>query len=277
MYRALFFFFQAEDGIRDLTVTGVQTCALPISRRRRSRPGAGRAGQPAGADSPARAHHHTATPGARGAWRRRVPLLNLASRCHRRARPGAARSPAARSTRTRGEPAPAGGGLRHQYTRAGTRHRAARGRRRRGKRPDRGAGHRGSPRGGSAAPQARRRSARGGEQPMTANRLVTLYSPGLAIAGPLVLLAVLSADPRGVHQLLEIGVILVAAVALRGLQIPLSKYSYLTQTGFVALTGSLLVGLPAPALAISASVLLADWLLHKKMFRAALVNLGRER
>src|SRR2546427_5030872 len=42
------FFFQAEDGIRYLTVTGVQTCALPISRpirvaRRRGtvpRPGA---------------------------------------------------------------------------------------------------------------------------------------------------------------------------------------------------------------------------------------------
>src|SRR3989475_1670542 len=42
------FFFQAEDGIRDLTVTGVQTCALPIFRRavrsarsrpRRARPG----------------------------------------------------------------------------------------------------------------------------------------------------------------------------------------------------------------------------------------------
>src|SRR5688572_33221621 len=29
------FFFQAEDGIRDLTVTGVQTCALPISSTRR--------------------------------------------------------------------------------------------------------------------------------------------------------------------------------------------------------------------------------------------------
>src|SRR6266496_4869968 len=28
-----FFFFQAEDGIRDLYVTGVQTCALPISGR----------------------------------------------------------------------------------------------------------------------------------------------------------------------------------------------------------------------------------------------------
>src|SRR2546428_6859154 len=28
------FFFQAEDGIRDLIVTGVQTCALPISGAR---------------------------------------------------------------------------------------------------------------------------------------------------------------------------------------------------------------------------------------------------
>src|SRR2546430_11372443 len=32
------FFFQAEDGIRDLTVTGVQTCALPILRLDRRRP-----------------------------------------------------------------------------------------------------------------------------------------------------------------------------------------------------------------------------------------------
>src|SRR5690554_3764135 len=28
----VFFFFQAEDGIRDADVTGVQTCALPISK-----------------------------------------------------------------------------------------------------------------------------------------------------------------------------------------------------------------------------------------------------
>src|SRR2546429_7765546 len=31
MCRSKFFFFQAEDGIRDVAVTGVQTCALPIS------------------------------------------------------------------------------------------------------------------------------------------------------------------------------------------------------------------------------------------------------
>src|SRR3989449_1663041 len=41
------FFFQAEDGIRDVAVTGVQTCALPISRAphahgRRESPGAAR-------------------------------------------------------------------------------------------------------------------------------------------------------------------------------------------------------------------------------------------
>src|SRR5215203_6667132 len=34
----VFFFFQAEDGIRDIGVTGVQTCALPISFGPRSRP-----------------------------------------------------------------------------------------------------------------------------------------------------------------------------------------------------------------------------------------------
>src|SRR5712664_1702572 len=34
LYFFFFFFFQAEDGIRDLIVTGVQTCALPISAAR---------------------------------------------------------------------------------------------------------------------------------------------------------------------------------------------------------------------------------------------------
>src|SRR5699024_11699660 len=33
IYVSAYFFFQAEDGIRDRNVTGVQTCALPISVR----------------------------------------------------------------------------------------------------------------------------------------------------------------------------------------------------------------------------------------------------
>src|SRR6266568_9671518 len=41
IYNFFFFFFQAEDGIRDGTVTGVQTCALPIC---------GPAGGPASSD-----------------------------------------------------------------------------------------------------------------------------------------------------------------------------------------------------------------------------------
>src|SRR2546429_1442877 len=36
VHQFLFFFFQAEDGIRDVAVTGVQTCALPISRCQRT-------------------------------------------------------------------------------------------------------------------------------------------------------------------------------------------------------------------------------------------------
>src|SRR5256884_2439307 len=60
--RSVFFFFQAEDGIRDVAVTGVQTCALPIFR-----------GAPEGHQSPGRRR-------ARGA---REP----APRRHRAARP----------------------------------------------------------------------------------------------------------------------------------------------------------------------------------------------
>src|SRR2546422_10721214 len=47
-----FFFFQAEDGIRDVAVTGVQTCALPISRRAHDagRPRSGREGGAKGMD-----------------------------------------------------------------------------------------------------------------------------------------------------------------------------------------------------------------------------------
>src|SRR2546426_2952720 len=38
MYFFSFFFFQAEDGIRDYKVTGVQTCALPICITHSTRP-----------------------------------------------------------------------------------------------------------------------------------------------------------------------------------------------------------------------------------------------
>src|SRR3712207_8876125 len=75
-----FFFFKAEDGIRDIGVTGVQTCALPILKTkppqqpkppRRSSAGrslpAARRDAPSGADVP---HVDSAMPGARSEERR---------------------------------------------------------------------------------------------------------------------------------------------------------------------------------------------------------------
>src|SRR3989442_10753603 len=60
-----FFFFQAEDGIRDADVTGVQTCALPISPSPLATdPRPGRAGTPPTppCSSGARGHRTSAPP-----------------------------------------------------------------------------------------------------------------------------------------------------------------------------------------------------------------------
>src|SRR3712207_8100116 len=46
--RVSFFFFQAEDGIRDIGVTGVQTCALPICSRPHPFVAPAKAGAPGG-------------------------------------------------------------------------------------------------------------------------------------------------------------------------------------------------------------------------------------
>ncbi len=111
---------------------------------------------------------------------------------------------------------------------------------------------------------------------MTIQRFVVIYSQGLAYAGLVLLATVLAADPRWLHQIPEIIVLLGACIALRGLHIPLSKYSYLTQTGLAALAGSLLVGLPAAAIAVAGGTAITDWTWHRKPLRVAWINLGRE-
>src|SRR5437764_3940785 len=76
-----FFFFQAEDGIRDTSVTGVQTCALPIS-----------SGLRALSASPGRSDRRRSARGARGpgprrrsqrAASRRASPLRAGGRCAR--------------------------------------------------------------------------------------------------------------------------------------------------------------------------------------------------
>src|SRR5205823_9232012 len=83
-----FFFFQAEDGIRDKLVTGVQTCALPISgpppwppcssngagspppRRRTSNAGCGRGSATGGPPAPPRTPRRGPRSRSAGRWRR---------------------------------------------------------------------------------------------------------------------------------------------------------------------------------------------------------------
>src|SRR3712207_8586910 len=66
----VFFFFQAEDGIRDIGVTGVQTCALPISRgRSRPIPARTRASRSAPPAELVRAARRSSRPGAAAAGR----------------------------------------------------------------------------------------------------------------------------------------------------------------------------------------------------------------
>jgi methyl-accepting chemotaxis protein len=111
---------------------------------------------------------------------------------------------------------------------------------------------------------------------MNLSRFVNLYSQGLAWVGSTVLLAVLAVDRRWLGQIPQIVVLFGCAVALRGLHVQLSKYSYLTQTGLVALSGSVLVGVPATALAIAGAALVADAAWLRKPIRVAWINLGRE-
>ena len=111
---------------------------------------------------------------------------------------------------------------------------------------------------------------------MSISRFVALYSQALAWFGTALLFAVLMADQRWLGQLPELVLLFGCAVALRGLSVPLSKYSYLTQTALVGVAGSLLVGVPATALAIGAATLVTDSLWQRKPMRVAWINLGRE-
>src|SRR2546427_10459032 len=101
-----FFFFQAEDGIRDLTVTGVQTCALPIwhgqeggsaqGKRQRAKAGKRLRGEeesshgenghrrmPPASTAGARKHGHAASTNGRWRQRRRKVLAGSARRVAR--------------------------------------------------------------------------------------------------------------------------------------------------------------------------------------------------
>jgi methyl-accepting chemotaxis protein len=98
----------------------------------------------------------------------------------------------------------------------------------------------------------------------------------LAIGGPAIVAATLVLDPRWILQPWLAAIVAVAVAGLRSAPIRLSKFSYLTQTGAVALVAAVSVPAPSAALGIYLGALAADWGILRKPPWAALVNAGRE-
>src|SRR5207249_6024826 len=82
-WRVFFFFFQAEDGIRDRNVTGVQTCALPISRRTTKAPP-----RPAPRAAPRTWARTTWWETSRSGWRTGSEERRVGKECRARRSPG---------------------------------------------------------------------------------------------------------------------------------------------------------------------------------------------
>ena len=106
--------------------------------------------------------------------------------------------------------------------------------------------------------------------------VVGTYPPAVAVIGGIVLaLQVLLMPPSVSTWPLIVGLIVVVTV-LRRFVVPLSKYSYLSFTSFVALAASLLSGPVITNLALVGGVLAGDWGWARKSWRAAAINGGRE-
>ncbi|MBI1723520.1 MAG: GAF domain-containing protein [Gemmatimonadetes bacterium] len=111
--------------------------------------------------------------------------------------------------------------------------------------------------------------------PIRVGTLVTAYPAVLAVAGGLVLAGAVALHPQ--PQSWPVVLLLVAAATvLRRYAVSLSKFSYLSLTSFVGLTGSVLFGAAPTLLAMATACLAGDWGWLRKPWRAATINAGRE-
>jgi methyl-accepting chemotaxis protein len=106
--------------------------------------------------------------------------------------------------------------------------------------------------------------------------LVRGYPPALAGVGVAVLAAALALDSDAMLAWRAVLPITVVTAAVRRYAIPLSKYSYLSFTGFVAMSGSVLAGAGPTMLGLTLGTLAGDWLWLRKPVVAAVINAGRE-
>jgi methyl-accepting chemotaxis protein len=98
----------------------------------------------------------------------------------------------------------------------------------------------------------------------------------MAYGGLAVLLIALARDHTWLDKPIPLLALLIAVIALRGAQIPLSKYSYLTQIGIAVLVGAVTVGPTPVLLALWLGVFSADAFWRRKTISAAWINAGRE-
>jgi methyl-accepting chemotaxis protein len=107
-------------------------------------------------------------------------------------------------------------------------------------------------------------------------RLVERVTISLAYGGLVLLLLALGLDRAWLDRPIAVLILLAAVIVLRGGQIPLSKYSYLSQIGVPALVGAVVIG-PGPVVfALGFGTFAADAFWLRKTVNAAWINAGRE-
>lgn len=111
---------------------------------------------------------------------------------------------------------------------------------------------------------------------MNVRLILEWYARLLVFLGLAVFLATLGSDLSWLDHPLVTLLLLGMVIVLRGGQISLTKYAYLTQIGVPALLGGIAVGPGATVLALGVGVVGTDILWVRKSFYASLVNAGRE-
>jgi methyl-accepting chemotaxis protein len=111
---------------------------------------------------------------------------------------------------------------------------------------------------------------------MTVQRILAWYARLVLVTGFIVFVSALVLDPRWHQQILVTLLLLGMVVMLRGSQISLTKYAYLTQIGVPALLGTVIAGPGTVILALWLGVFGADVAWVRKSSSAAVVNACRE-
>lgn len=102
------------------------------------------------------------------------------------------------------------------------------------------------------------------------------YARGLAWGGTLLGLAALVRDQRWLeHPWVALGLVVMVVILRRG-QIQLSKFSFISQIGVVALVGAITIGPGTVSFALGLGVFIADAFWLRKLLRSAWINAGRE-